>query len=72
VLQSRNKIEDGAVMPVPISTTLMLADIGTKSLPDGQFCFLRDQMNGYALVKSRHPSYKLPSFVVDGIDKSEK
>ena len=32
VLQSRNKIEDGAVMPVPISTTLMLADIGTKKV----------------------------------------
>jgi len=69
VLQSRNKIEDGAVMPVPISTTLMLADIGTKSLPDSQFCFLRDQMNGYALVKSRHPSYELPSFVDDGSGK---
>ena len=69
MLQSRNKVEDGAVMPVPISTTLMLAGIGTKSLPDNQLCFLRDQMNGYGLVKSRHPSYELPSFIVDGSDE---
>jgi hypothetical protein len=64
VLQSRNKIEDGIVKPVFEKSGLMLADLGTKSLPDSQFAFLRDQMNGYSLVKENHPSYVLPDYVV--------
>jgi hypothetical protein len=50
-------------MPKKIPTESMLADMGTKALPDGQFVFLRDEANGYALVKRNHPSYKLPSYV---------
>ena len=41
----------------------MIADIGTKALPDKQFAYLRDKMNGYALVKLNHPNYKLPPYV---------
>ena len=64
VLQSRNKIEDGIVKPVFEKSGLMFADLGTKALPDGQFEFLRDQMNGYSLVKKNRPAYKLPDYVV--------
>jgi hypothetical protein len=63
ILTSRNKIEDGEVMPKYIKTEDMLADIGTKALPDKQFIYLRDQMNGYALVKRHHPTYALPAYV---------
>ena len=63
VLAARNKVEDHDVMPKKIPTESMLADMGTKALPDGQFVFLRDEANGYALVKRNHPSYKLPSYV---------
>jgi hypothetical protein len=64
ILTSRNKIEDGEVMPKYIRTEDMLADIGTKALPDKQFIYLRDQLNGYALVKRHHPSYPVPSYVM--------
>jgi hypothetical protein len=63
ILTSRNKIEDGEVMPKYIKTEDMLADIGTKALPDKQFIYLRDQLNGYALVKRHHPTYALPAYV---------
>ncbi len=63
ILTARNKVEDHQVKPIYISTVEMLADIGTKALPDKQFAYLRDQMNGYALVLKNHPSYKLPAFV---------
>ena len=64
ILQSRNKIEDGEVLPVPRSTSEMWADLGTKALPDGQFIYLRDKMNGYSLVKKHHPEYSLPDYIV--------
>ena len=37
ILSSRNKIEDGEVFPKHCVTARMLADIGTKALPDAQF-----------------------------------
>ncbi len=43
----------------------MLADIGTKALSDKQFCYLRDQLTGYALVKKHHPTYAIPAYVFD-------
>jgi hypothetical protein len=64
VLTSRNKVEDGQVMPVYIDTTRMVADIGTKAFGDKQFAYLRDLLTGYSLVKKHHPSYKLPSYIV--------
>ncbi len=66
VLAARNMIEDGQTMPEYIATEDMLADIGTKALPDKQFCYLRDQLNGYALVRAHHPSYSMRSYVVGG------
>jgi hypothetical protein len=63
VLASRNKIEDGEVIPKYCVTAKMLADIGTKALPDAQFAYLRDLINGYALVARYHPTYLLPAYV---------
>ena len=63
VLASRNKIEDGEVVPEYIQTSLMLADIGTKALPEKQFAYLRDQMNGYALVLQHYPDFDCPAYV---------
>jgi hypothetical protein len=44
-------------------TARMLADLGTKALPDSQFAYLRDEINGYALVRQHHPTYPLPAYV---------
>jgi hypothetical protein len=65
VLAARNKVEDGETWPEYVYTD-MLADLGTKALADGQFVYLRDWMNGYALVKLHHPSYALPPYVSRG------
>jgi hypothetical protein len=48
--------------PVP---ELQDADIGTKALPDRQFAYLRDLMNGYAMIKVHHPSYPVPSYALE-------
>ena len=64
VLASRNKIEDGDIVPVYKRANCMSEDIGTKALPDAQFEYLRGQMNGYSLVKMNRPSYAIPSYVV--------
>jgi hypothetical protein len=63
VLTARNKVEHHQVKPVYVRTDEMIADLGTKALPDRQFAYLRDKMNGYALVKKNHPAYKVPDFV---------
>ncbi len=63
ILTARNKVEDHQIKPVYVTTEEMIADIGTKALPDKQFAYLRDKMNGYALVKLNHPNYKLPPYV---------
>ena len=57
-------IEDGETFPEYIVTDKMLADIGTKAFIDKQFAYLRDQMNGYALVKKHHPTYAMPPYVL--------
>ena len=64
VLSARNTVEDRKVIPIIKKTKEMLADIGTKALPDKQFAYLRDQINGYSLVKAAFPSYPMPKFVV--------
>ena len=63
ILTARNKIEDHETMPTYLDTRDMVADIGTKALPDKQFIYLRDKLNGYSLVKKHRPSYKLPAYV---------
>ena len=64
VLTSRNKIEDGDIVPAYKRTNMVLADIGTKAPPDAQFKYLWGQMNGYNLVKLTRPSYVISSCVV--------
>ena len=64
ILQSRNTIEDGKVIPVHRDTGELWADLGTKALPDKQFAYLRDNMNGYSLVKKHHPTYSLPDYIL--------
>ena len=54
----------GASFPVYKQTNMMLADMGTKALPDAQFEYLRNQMNGYNLVKLNRPHYVIPSYAV--------
>ena len=66
ILTARNKIEDGEIMPKYMKTEDMVADIGTKALPDKQFIYLRDLLNGYALVRQHHPTYVLPDYVGNG------
>ncbi len=63
VLASRNKVEDDEVRPEYCVTARMLADIGTKVLPDAQFAYLRDLTNGYSLVLKHYPTYLLPPYV---------
>jgi hypothetical protein len=66
VLTARNKIEDGEVLPKYCRTEDMIADIGTKALSDKQFCYLRDLLTGYALVKQHHPTYLIPAYIGKG------
>ena len=42
----------------------MIADLGTKFHPTPRFEFLRDLMNGYALVRASGNGYELPNFVI--------
>ena len=65
VLSSRQKIEDRKIVPVYKWTGRLAADIGTKALPESQFCLLRDINNGYGLVKHYLPTRKIPTMVVD-------
>ena len=47
-----------------ISTVKMIADVGTKALPEKQFKFCRDVLNGYALVRASRATMEMPSLVV--------
>ena len=62
-LSIRNRIEDHQVFPIYTHTTTMLADMGSKALPEMPFIKFRDVMNGYALVKAHHPDKALPDYV---------
>ena len=55
VFKVRERIEDQEVYLQYVSTCQMIADIGTKALGARQFTFLRDMMNGYAVVRARYP-----------------
>ena len=65
-LRVRNMVEDHIVQTKKRSTDRMIADMGTKSLPEGQFTLYRDVMNGYALVKAAYPGKKLSPLVYSG------
>jgi len=62
-LTIRNRIEDHQIATQYCSTLNMIADIGTKALPEAQFVKLRDMMNGYAIVKAKYPDLSLPEYV---------
>jgi hypothetical protein len=72
ILTARNEVEDGAVFPKHCVTGRMLADLGTKALLDPQFAYLRDHINGYALVQHHHPTYPLPAYVSTRRKENEK
>ena len=44
----------------------MIADMGTKALPENPFVIFRDVMNGYALVKAAFPDKKMSPLIYDG------
>ena len=44
----------------------MIADMGTKALPDNPFTVFRDVMNGYALVKAAFPNKKMSPLIYSG------
>ena len=51
MLSSRNRIEDHEVVTEDTRTDELIADMGTKALPENPFVRYRDIMNGYSLVK---------------------
>jgi hypothetical protein len=54
-LTIRNRIEDHQVETAWLETKGMIADMGSKALPETPFTRFRDTMNGYALVRARFP-----------------
>ena len=68
----RQKVEDDEIALRWCETTKMVADLGTKLLPEDQFVFLRDLMNGYALVKAAgHQDVPVGVFDVATASKSK-
>ena len=43
----------------------MIADMGTKALPENPFVLFRDVMNGYALVKAAFPDKQMSPLIYD-------
>ena len=66
VYSLRNRIEDQEIKMRYTETIKMIADLGTKSLGVKQFEFLRDLLNGYAIVRAsgRMKSNALPAMVI--------
>ena len=64
VFALRNRIEDQEVMLKYISTLSMAGDLGTKLFSVPRFKFLRDLVNGYALVRASGTRVKLPALVL--------
>ena len=65
-LTVRNRIEDHIIQTKARKTDRQVADMGTKSLPEGQFVLYRDVMNGYALVKAAYPKKTMSPLVYEG------
>ena len=62
----RNRIEDHVIQTKARKTDRQVADMGTKSLPEGQFVLYRDVMNGYALVKAAYPKKSMSPLIFQG------
>ena len=65
-LRVRGMVEDHVVQTKKRTTDTMVADMGTKSLPEGPFTLYRDVMNGYALVRAAYPQKKMSPLVYSG------
>ena len=65
-LTVRNRIEDHVIQTKARETDRQVADMGTKSLPEGQFVLYRDVMNGYALVKAAYPKKPMSPLIFQG------
>jgi hypothetical protein len=44
----------------------MIADMGTKALPEKPFVMFRDVMNGYAIVRAAYPDKKMSDLIYRG------
>jgi len=64
VLKVRERIEDQEVYLEYVSTCEMIADLGTKAVGARQFTYLRDLMNGRALVRARYPGMLFKCHIV--------
>ena len=64
VFKVRGRIEDQEVYLEYVSTCEMIADLGTKALGARQFTYLRDLMNGYALVRAQYPDMRFKCHLV--------
>ena len=65
VLSICNRIEDSEVQMKLISTVKMIADVGTKALPQKECAFRRDELNGFALERANHwAMMEMPSLEV--------
>ena len=64
VYSLRDRIDDQEIKMKYIETLKMVSDLGTKNLGVRQFEFLRDLMNGYALVRASARKKDLPSMVI--------
>jgi hypothetical protein len=65
-LTVRNRIEDHVMQTKARKTDLQVADVGTKSLPEGQFVLHRDVMSGCALVKAACPKKAVSPLIFQG------
>ena len=66
VLASRNRVEDHEVVTEDTRTDELIADMGTKALPENPFVRYRDIMNGYSLVKAAYPDKQMSEYVYEG------
>jgi hypothetical protein len=66
VLSSRNRIEDHEVVTEDTRTDELIADMGTKALPENPFARCRDMMNSYSLVKAAHPDKQMSECAYEG------
>jgi hypothetical protein len=75
-LSCRNRVEDHEVETEYKRTNLMMADMGTKALPENPFVMFRDTMNGHALVRAAYPDLEMSPLVysgdVSGVNESLK
>jgi hypothetical protein len=65
-LSTRNRIEDHEIRTKYRRTDVMIADMGTKALPENPFTKFRDVMNGYALAKAAYPEASWSPLIYGG------